>query len=367
MGIPPRQANPPAHRQLVQDNNGHHAHGNDQGPGIYISYQVQYQLPRPNNEADQTLNRPLPVPPYPGFPGPGGAWQPWPTNDVTPTMHTPAPSVVPPGQTFAHPETTDHISQLSSGSISSVSTNASSSSENSEETEWPREAAAKAALNRLGIKSMEKTIKEKTPPASTSSSAPAQTTQMGENRKIPQLIPLFDFPSHGHTPRIVPQTRNSDLNPLQPYGSRLDNRSPFPSGMQMSTDMPTFLPQNQRLSSGILPGRLPTTLTDEQLETLDRVTRESIDERLRILENVSASVYRSIDDLMRLRSALPLVDMPSTQPDPAATRSFSTSSSNAESSQRFSERGKEKMREPLVDESIEIDLNDEQEDTISVE
>jgi E3 ubiquitin-protein ligase synoviolin len=38
---------------------------------------------------------------------------------------------------------------------------------------------------------------------------------------------------------------------------------------------------------------------------MDRVTREAIDERLRVLEGVSGAVHRCIDDLMRMRSALP--------------------------------------------------------------
>lgn len=38
---------------------------------------------------------------------------------------------------------------------------------------------------------------------------------------------------------------------------------------------------------------------------MDRVTREAIDERLRVLEGVSGAVYRCIDELMKMRSTLP--------------------------------------------------------------
>lgn len=38
---------------------------------------------------------------------------------------------------------------------------------------------------------------------------------------------------------------------------------------------------------------------------MDNLTRESLDERLRVLEGVSTAVYRCIDELMRMRSALP--------------------------------------------------------------
>ncbi len=62
--------------------------------------------------------------------------------------------------------------------------------------------------------------------------------------------------------------------------------------------------------------QLPPTLTAEQLATMDRVTREAIDERLRVLEGVSGAVYRCIDELMRVRSALPPT---SVQPVPTRT------------------------------------------------
>jgi len=38
---------------------------------------------------------------------------------------------------------------------------------------------------------------------------------------------------------------------------------------------------------------------------MDRVTREAIDERLRVLEGVSGAVFRCIEDLMKVRSSLP--------------------------------------------------------------
>jgi E3 ubiquitin-protein ligase synoviolin len=40
---------------------------------------------------------------------------------------------------------------------------------------------------------------------------------------------------------------------------------------------------------------------------MDQTTREAIDERLKVLEGVSTAVYRCIDDLMKMRSALPPV------------------------------------------------------------
>lgn len=53
---------------------------------------------------------------------------------------------------------------------------------------------------------------------------------------------------------------------------------------------------------------LPQHITDAQLSLMDSLTREAIDERLRILENVSGTVYRCVEDLLRLRSALPVTE-----------------------------------------------------------
>jgi hypothetical protein len=72
-----------------------------------------------------------------------------------------------------------------------------------------------------------------------------------------------------------------------------------------------------------LPARplvaLPPTLTDAQLAHLDVLTREAIDERLRVLETISSTMYRCVEELTRLRSVLPA----STGPSPLATHARS--------------------------------------------
>lgn len=88
-------------------------------------------------------------------------------------------------------------------------------------------------------------------------------------------------------------------------------------------------------------------MTDEQLAALDALTRESIDERLRILEGVSSSVYRCIDDLMRMRSALPMSNAStSTTAGPAniADGSADEVSSVSQEQNVGSSRGKQKMK-----------------------
>jgi len=50
---------------------------------------------------------------------------------------------------------------------------------------------------------------------------------------------------------------------------------------------------------------LPPTLTQEQLHRLDVVTREALDERIRILENLQGVMWRCAEELIRMRSVLP--------------------------------------------------------------
>lgn len=76
--------------------------------------------------------------------------------------------------------------------------------------------------------------------------------------------------------------------------------TPYPSGTS-SRSTPSSSTRALRPNLNTLP----TTLTDEQLSRLDRVTREAIDERLRVLEGVSAAVHRCIEELTRVRSVLP--------------------------------------------------------------
>lgn len=64
---------------------------------------------------------------------------------------------------------------------------------------------------------------------------------------------------------------------------------------------------------------LPPTLTDAQLSQLDVLTRDAIDERLRVLESVSSAMYRCAEELTRLRSVLPVATGPA--PTPTQVRS----------------------------------------------
>ena len=110
--------------------------------------------------------------------------------------------------------------------------------------------------------------------------------------------------------------------------------------------------------------QLPPNLTDEQLANLDKLTRESIDERLRILEGVSGAVYRCIDDLMRLRSAIPPTTMDTVPPETvqlpfsSAPNSEPSLTTEMESKNPTSRHGKEKMQDIGSTAEVSTSTND---------
>ena len=53
---------------------------------------------------------------------------------------------------------------------------------------------------------------------------------------------------------------------------------------------------------------MPNTLNEEEIRNWDRVTREVIDERLRVLSRVDEVLNRLVDELTKLRSAIPSSD-----------------------------------------------------------
>lgn len=65
---------------------------------------------------------------------------------------------------------------------------------------------------------------------------------------------------------------------------------------------------------------------------MDRVTREAIDERLKVLEGVSVSVNRAIDDLMRMRSVLPVPASIHEEQVPSTSRAGREEGSSSEAS-----------------------------------
>lgn len=122
--------------------------------------------------------------------------------------------------------------------------------------------------------------------------------------EVPPLIPLYDFrqyqvPLHAFPGYVQPPYLRHTL-PTQ--------QAPQPARNTGYSQATRVAGQDTRQRPTVARGplsQLPPTLTDEQLSRLDRLTREAIDERLRVLEGVSGAVYRCIEELTRMRSVLP--------------------------------------------------------------
>ena len=286
-GAPNRFPNP-AQGNVPNLNNQRMVNG--QQPGIFINYQVQYQIPRHQNN-NLRVEQLQQLPAFPGFQIPGGAWQPWPAEEGP----QPQPETTPASAEGSQVHGPSPEGQPTSGPTETASTPAL---DVEDKTPSPREAAAQAALRRFaGLPEAKIPPKETTPSTSSGAVNPLRSrstaTTTSSEPLPPQLIPLFDFDQSGQgsllnafqvMPSLVPATGNhATLGANLPQGSGSTN----------------------------IPSQLPPSLTEDQLARLDTLTRESIDERLRILESVSTTLNNCIDDLLRLRSALPSPDPPS--------------------------------------------------------
>jgi len=250
---------------------------NGQQPGIFINYQVQYQFQRRQNENNSQEERLQPPPPFSGFAGPGGAWQPWPAQSQSPA--TPTSIETPQADGSSRPDV-------------QPPQNASQSVDEQGDIPSAREAARQAALRRFEHQA----DTHGRPKASTSNSIPQPTVSESNSTSPPQLIPLFDFQHSGgvfHSSSSVAHVSVDDNS----------NSSPPQISTVNEQDTSTTAPASSRV---------PRRLTEDQLAQLDTLTRESIDLRLRILDGVSITLNECIDDLMELRSALPLESTPST-------------------------------------------------------
>ena len=333
-----------------------------QQPGIFINYQVQYQFPRPQHgqQAQQPPQPLYPIPLFPGFPGPGGVWQPWPAAEVPADpaqAEAPAPRALNPSPTPTVPPESQNSTTPTPSSTSSSPSNTPPSA-----TRLPTPALDRLLSKRSpetaepaggGTSQIESTHARSTTLANSSQS---ESSSRSTQADPPHLIPLYDYRS-SPSPLVTPLQRETVS--LQTVRAS-SNRYPSPRRVHdfSSHSSASSLPAQQQRGS-VLP-QLPPNLTDEQLANLDRLTRESIDERLRILEGVSGAVYRCIDDLMRLRSAIPPTTMdtvpletahlpssPATKPEPSTT-------TEAEIKDPITRRGKEKMQESLDIESTAV-------------
>lgn len=214
--------------------------------GVLIQYNIQYQVLGGQQQQQPELIQPMTLQPAPQFRGFEGPGDAW---------H--------PWPQDAHRENQPDQEVGGQATTSTEQPEPSSSDLNIS----PREAAARAAARRM-------------------------------NGSSDSTNPPDSFPRPSHSQHLAPA-----LIPLFEYDLQSS-----PSGGQ---DQRFDTPQVERHLSGT-DSRVPTSslapLTDEQLVLMDQTTREAIDQRLKVLEGVSNAVYRCIDDLMRMRSALPPVE-----------------------------------------------------------
>ena len=344
-GHPARARNAGQGRQVLQGHNNAQGQAMGQPPGIFINYQVQYQFPRHQlGQQAQQPPQPLhPIPLFPGFPGPGGVWQPWPAAEAPADL---AQAEAPAPRALNNPSPTPTVPHESQNSTASTSSSASSSSPSDtppSETSLPTPYKEEGSLRArdAGGSQMESTHIRST---SSANSSQSESSSRSAQVDPPHLIPVYDY-RPPPSPLVTPIQRETASS------VRPSNRFPAPRRVHdfSSHSSVSPLPAQQQRSSA--SPQLSPNLTDEQLANLDRLTRESIDERLRILEGVSGAVYRCIDDLMRLRSAIPPTTTDTVPPETShlpfssATKPELSSTTETEIKDTITRRGKEKMQE----------------------
>ncbi|KAJ7287351.1 hypothetical protein C8J57DRAFT_1430947 [Mycena rebaudengoi] len=298
LGFVGRLFAPPGQQGPGQPQAGH--------PGIVIEYHIQYQLPRPPAQQPPALQ---PMQQFQGIPGPAGVWQPWPQaapgggNDAPAAPDNFAPDPIP-TPTVVQPEAQVPVPDAQPAPADSS----------------PRAAAALAALRRLNGG---RPSDHRPAPTPTTPSSPTPSSQSTEG--VPPNIPKFWAVNRSR--------RTRDLFPVPVF--RHKQRRLLQHKLLLSDPVKAHKdPQSDSRYQPRPPiSQLPPTLTDEQLALMDSVTRDAIDERLRVLEGVSGAVYRCIDDLMRMRSALPVstpVQQTSTPGTPVASTSAPTQPSAAD-------------------------------------
>ena len=303
-----------------------------------------------------------PPPQFPGFYGPDGVWYPWGTQlPLQQHLAQPAPRpaepdtsapVLQPVTASTSNSTASSTSSTSSGSLTDSESTDSTMSDPPREGTGTRQATLSAALRRLGIQptsssrdsathAVNGTTPIPSPSPLTASSAPAQThsaqptaaqTHASTSQPhpstspvdpnpaaaVPRLLPLTDF---SPTPMTFPSTPSFVFNSPTPttqsmrYPQSPRHPGPLPSYYYPSAQgyptPPTFSsrlsaePSSRRNTLDELLEQLPSTLNEEEIGNWDRVTREAIDDRLRVLSRVDEVVNRLVDELTRLRSTIP--------------------------------------------------------------
>jgi E3 ubiquitin-protein ligase synoviolin len=250
------------------------------------------QGPPPNQERQSTptptstqpsssqQREPLrPPPQFRGFNGRDGEWHTWDQGEHS-SMNTPQAAEEP------------LVDTSGEGDLSSSDSPTDLTSETPRES--AREAAARAALRRF---------------QSGSSTA--------HERAVRRPDPL-DQASRSLSPRNSAENTNGLTNVASSSDFSIEAQptahiSSGPSQRSASA-VPRLIPLFDPFVNNQLPTRtissLPPSITPEQLARLDVVSREAIDERLRILDGVQAALWRSAEELLKLKSVLPSPQLP---------------------------------------------------------
>lgn len=232
-------------------------------PGVVIQYNIQYQGQPPHGQV-QLPQCSQPVPPFTGFVGPNQDWRPWEIDQRWLNQRG--------GLAAQEPSTGRSGNQLPTSQAQSRDT-----------SQTPTEAAAQAALRRFGGASTSASC-----PSRSESVPVASTSNDRSTWKVPSLIPL-DISQAAENLRTAsgPAAPNLHSSPPASLPAQVTGSGLFPAGSQFTTD------------------RYRGHVTDAQLALLDRNTREAIDERIRIMQDVSDTINRCVEDLVRVRSVLP--------------------------------------------------------------
>jgi E3 ubiquitin-protein ligase synoviolin len=262
-----------------------------QAPGVVIQYNIQYQGPPPPRDASQASApaTPQPVPRFPGFTGLDGRWRQWGMDPRwfggEPTGASEQPSAIT-GDSRLNPR------DVAAASLRFGHKNTQRSSDK-----------APASANDTP------TVGPASVPNVSNSDVGVSSAMPDSDLAIPSFIPLHahEIPSQIRTLQGVDPSHTYLWQPLSPSLNGAEVPTP-----NLSASVPVDAVQTPL-------HELPPNLTDEQLMLMDRITREAIDERLRILEGVSVAVSRCMEDLTRVRSALPL-----SSNTPAVAQSYDT-------------------------------------------
>jgi E3 ubiquitin-protein ligase synoviolin len=301
------------------------------GPGFAHQPMGPHYMPPPPPPQLQ------PAPVFQGFYGPAGVWQPWGdrrlVDGVVPqerpaqqqqqdTPHSTARAPTAPVPTT--PEGREQpISQLATpdGERPNVQDQGTPST--------LRDAAALAALRRLSpgtTQNQESSTDTPQPHQTTSASSttpgptlPPATSQATVSTPTSSSPPLPSSTAPQPTSTTTP-SRNVNVPFLIPMTFSPGSAGPRPANVPVSGSSVVYRTVPQRHAPLARPlATLPPTLTDAQLAVLDVITRDAIDERLRVLEGVSSTMYRCVEELTRLRSVLPVAAGPAPPVMPAGS------------------------------------------------